>query len=92
MIGTFAGALYARKIEVDEGRISCAVRGEVEDEGGVLVIKRVHISHTLRTDDPDAVRETVERVHGIYAQKCPIYRSLIPAFAITSSVEIQKKV
>jgi len=88
MLGTFAGALYARKIEVDGGRMSCEVRGEVEDEDGVLVIKRVHISHTLRAEDPDAVRQTVERVHGVYAQKCPVYRSLIPAFPITSSVEI----
>ena len=54
----------------------------------MLVIRRVHCKHTLRNGDPDAVRETVERVHGIYAQRCPIYRSLIPAFAITSSVEI----
>ena len=54
----------------------------------MLVIKRVHASHTLRTGDPDAVRETVERVHGIYAPKCPLYRTLLPAFAITSSFEI----
>jgi len=54
----------------------------------VLVIKRVHASHTLRAADPDALRETVERVHAIYAPKCPLYRSLVPAFAITSSVEL----
>jgi len=88
MLGTFAGALDARKVDAKDGRLSCEVRGEVEDDGGVLVIKRVHVSHTLRAHDPNAVRETVERVHGIYAQKCPVYRSLVPAFAITSSVEI----
>ncbi len=88
MLGTFAGALDARKIGVDNGRLSCEVRGEVENEGGVLVIKRVHVTHKLRADDPVAVRDTVERVHGVYAQNCPVYRSLIPAFAITSSVEI----
>ncbi len=60
----------------------------MENEEGVLVIKRVHCKHTLRNRDPDAVRETVERVHGIYARKCPVYRSLIPAFEITSSLEI----
>jgi len=54
----------------------------------VLVIKRVHASHTLRAADPDALRETVERVHAIYAPKCPLYRSLVPAFAITSSFEL----
>jgi len=88
MLGTFGGALDARKINAKDGRLSCEVRGEVEDDGGVLVIKRVHVTHTLRGEDPDAVRETVERVHGVYAQSCPVYRSLSPAFLITSSVEI----
>jgi len=89
MIGTFGGALDARKINAKDSRLSCEVRGEVEDDGGVLIIRRVHVSHTLRTEDPEAVRETVERVHGIYAQSCPVYRSLIPAFQITSSVAIE---
>src|SRR5271169_1149360 len=88
MLGTFAGALDARKIDAKEGRLSCEARGEVEDDGGVLIIKRVHVTHNLRAEDPAAVREAVERVHGVYAQHCPVYRSLIPAFAITSSVEI----
>jgi uncharacterized OsmC-like protein len=88
MLGTFAGALDARKINAREGRLSCKVRGEVENEGGVLVIKRVHVTHNLQAEDPGGVRETVERVHGVYAQSCPVYRSLSPAFEITSSFEI----
>jgi len=88
MLGTFAGALDARKINAKDSRLTCGVRGEVESEGGVLVIKRVHIAHTLRAEEPDMVRDTVERVHGLYAQSCPLYRSLGPAFQITSSVEI----
>lgn len=73
---------------MDDGRLSCEVRGEVENEDGVLVIKRVYASHRLRTGDPETVRETVERVHRIYAPKCPLYRTLLPAFAISSSFEI----
>jgi len=88
MLGTFAGALDARKINAKEGRLTCDVRGEVESEGGVLIIKRVHVKHSLRAEEPGAVRDTVERVHGVYAQSCPVYRSLSPAFQITSSVEI----
>ncbi len=88
MLGTFAGALDARKINAKDGRLTCEVRGEVEDEGGVLIIKRVHVTHRLRAESPDEVRETAERVHGVYAQGCPVYRSLKPAFEITSSVEI----
>ena len=88
MLGTFGGALDARKINAKDGRLTCDVRGEVEDESGVLVIKRVHVAHTLRAEDPGAVRDTVERVHGVYAQSCPVYRSVSPAFQVTSSVEI----
>ncbi len=90
MLGTFAGALDARKVNAKESRLTCEVRGEVENEAGVLVIKRVHVAHTLRSEDPDGIRDRVERVHSVYAQSCPVYRSLSPAFAITSSVQIEK--
>jgi uncharacterized OsmC-like protein len=88
MLGTFAGALDARKIDAKEGRLTCDARGEVESESGVLIIKRVHVTHNLRAKQPEAVRDSVERVHSVYAQSCPVYRSLKPAFQITSSVEI----
>ncbi len=91
MLGTFAGALDARQINARDNRLTCDVRGEVESEGGVLVIKRVHVAHTLRAEEPEAVHATVQRVHGIYAQSCPLYKSLNPAFQITSSVEIARE-
>jgi uncharacterized OsmC-like protein len=62
------------------------VRGEVEAEDGVLVIKRIHASITLKA--PEEARPVVERVHGLYAEKCPVYRSLKNAIQITSSFEI----
>jgi uncharacterized OsmC-like protein len=88
MLGTFAGALDARKINAKEGRLTADVRGEVENEDKVLIIRRVHVTFHLRAENPDEVRETVDRVHGVYADSCPVYRSLKPAFAITSSVEL----
>ncbi len=88
MLGTFAGALDARKINAKDGRLTCEVRGEVEDEGGVLMIKRVHVRHRLRAENPDDVREIAQRVHSVYAQGCPVYRSLKPAFEITSGLEV----
>lgn len=57
-------------------------------EDGVLIIRRVHAAHRLRAENPAEIRETVERVHGVYAKKCPLYRSLSPAFEVTSSLEI----
>ncbi len=87
MLGTFAGALDARKIDAKNGRLIAEVRGEVDpDEGGVLLIRRVHVKFLLR--GPEAVRDTVDRVHSVYAEKCPVYRSLRPAFEITSAWEL----
>ncbi len=87
MLGTFAGALDARKINAKEGR-TADVRGEVEEENRVLIIRRVHVTFHLRVANPDEVRETVDRVHSVYAEGCPVYRSLKPAFQITSGVEV----
>ena len=71
MLGTFAGALDARKINAKEGRLSADVRGEVEEEDKVLIIRRVHVTFLLRAANPDEVRETVDRVHSVYADSCP---------------------
>ena len=83
MVGTFGGALEARKIDASDGRLTADVRGEIESEDGVLVIRRIHVDFKLRAADD--VRDTVERVHGFYASKCPVYRSLHTAIQITSS-------
>ena len=86
MLGTFGGALEARKIDASDGRLTAHVRGEIESEDGVLVIRRIHIEFTLRA--PEDVRTTVDRVHGFFADKCPIYRSLRPAIQITSAYRL----
>lgn len=86
MVGTFGGALDARKIDAGHGNLTADVRGEVEVEDGVLVIKRIHILFHLKA--PADVRETVERVHGFFAQKCPVYRSIHKAIPITSEFDI----
>ncbi len=65
--------------------MTAAVSGEVETaDDGVLVIKRIHVVHTLRAAQND--QETAERVHSIYADHCPLYRSVKAAIAVTSSL------
>jgi len=83
MLGTFGGALEARKIDASDGRLTADARGEVENVEGVLVIRRIHVQFTLRASED--VREVVERVHGFYAEKCPVYRSLQNAIQMSSS-------
>ncbi len=84
-MGTFGGALEARQIKASEGTLAADVRGEVAlSEDGVLIIERIHV--VLRLKAPEQSRETAERVHGFYAAKCPVYRSLEAAIAITSEL------
>jgi len=87
MLGTFGGALEARQINASEGRLTADVVGEVEAEGGVLVIRRIHVAMTLAA--PESSRETVQRVHDIYAMNCPLYRTLYRAIELTSTFNIQ---
>jgi hypothetical protein len=47
MLGTFGGALEARQIDASDGKLSAEVTGEVEEEDGVLVIRRIHVAMRL---------------------------------------------
>ena len=87
MVGTFGGALEARKINASEGWLTADVQGEIEVEDGVLILRRIHVAMKLRA--PEESRETIERVHGFFAPKCPVYRSLHPQIQITSSYTLE---
>lgn len=86
MMGTFAGALEARQIDASHGKLKAEAKGEVEQEEGVLVIRRIHVFLTLEAAEAD--RQTVERLHGIYAMKCPLYRTLHNSIELTSSYRL----
>ena len=83
MLGTFGGALEARHIDADNGKLIADVTGEVEAEEGVLVIRRIRVDMQLMAAEES--RATVERVHGIYAMRCPLYRTLHHAIDLSSS-------
>jgi organic hydroperoxide reductase OsmC/OhrA len=59
----------------------------VELEGSTLVIKRIHVRFSLEC--PPDQRDTAQRVHGLYAQACPIYRSIHPQIAVTTEVSFR---
>jgi uncharacterized OsmC-like protein len=74
-----------RKINASDRKLSAEITGEVEKgEDGVLIIKRIHVVHTLKAREAD--RQTAERVHGVYADRCPLYRSVKDAIAVTTSL------
>ena len=61
--------------------------GEIETEDHVLVIRRIHTILKLKAEDRHW--ETARRVHGFFADKCPVYRSLKPAIEITTELVLE---
>jgi uncharacterized OsmC-like protein len=85
-VGTFGGALEARSIDASGGRLVGEITGEMEVEGGVLLVKRIHAHYKLRAAAEH--RETIERVHGFHQDRCPVARSIKGAIEVTTSYEL----
>jgi uncharacterized OsmC-like protein len=51
----------------------------------VLVVKHIHVDYELHGVDPEQ-HDTVDRVLGFHAEKCPVARSISPQIDITTSV------
>jgi len=64
-------------------------RGEVELEERVLVIKRIHVVYRLTTPRED--KDKVDRAFGIHMDKCPVFRSLRAAIAISTELDWQEQ-
>ena len=59
--------------------------GKFELEKNVLVMRRIHVRLKLKAEGSD--RETAPRVHGMIVDKCPVYRSLKAAMAMTTEAD-----
>jgi uncharacterized OsmC-like protein len=59
----------------------------VGKDDGVLVIRRIHVTYRLKAGEEQ--RETVERVHGMHADRCPVYKTLKSAIDITTEVVLE---
>ena len=63
-------------------------RGEIELDGKVLVIKRIHVAYKgVRVSDDQ--RAAAERALGSHAEGCPVAPSLKGAIEITTSMELE---
>lgn len=70
-----------------DGRLTCEAVGEIEEEGGVLIIRRIHVTYHLKTDQES--REIAERVHSFHAKDCPLARTIGKCVAISTSLEME---
>jgi uncharacterized OsmC-like protein len=75
-------------VKADEGRLVAEARGEVENEDGVIVLKRIAVAYRLALE-PDADREKVQRAFDSHMPYCPVYRSIGAAVEITTSLRIE---
>ena len=87
LTGTFGGALEARKIPAGEGVLTSEVKGEIEKDGKVLVIKRIHVTYHLKLKPEQ--RETAEKVLGFHADFCPVARSIKGCIDITTELQME---
>jgi uncharacterized OsmC-like protein len=85
LLGTFRGALGARQVSFDEDSFYADTVGEIETENKVLVVKRIKQTFHLTADEED--RETIERVVKVYADGCPVARSIKDSIEITSELD-----
>jgi uncharacterized OsmC-like protein len=69
------------------GSVRCSVIAHSFVFSRVLIIRRVHVVLRLRAA-PDQ-REAAERVHGVFADRCPVYRTLKPAIEITTEPAVE---
>jgi uncharacterized OsmC-like protein len=86
LAGTFAGALEARQIDVQQDAYQVEARGEVENEDGVLVIKRIRVHYRLPV--PADKRADAERAHAVHQRACPVARSIGGSVDIKTELEL----
>jgi uncharacterized OsmC-like protein len=70
------------------GQLTAVAYGEVELEEGVLVLRRIHVSFTLKGVATDKV-ESAQRAHEVFKMKCPVYRSIYRAIEVTTELRLE---
>jgi uncharacterized OsmC-like protein len=86
------GALEARGISAAGGRLRAQAVGEVELDGKVLVVKRIHVTYHLVVDqavaDDEKKRAAIDRVLGFHADRCPVARTIGGCVQVTTGLEL----
>jgi organic hydroperoxide reductase OsmC/OhrA len=67
--------------------LTSKVRGEVEKEDNILIIKRIFVTYYLKIADDQ--RETAERVHRFHAKFCPVARSIQGCIEIETDLKTE---
>lgn len=68
---------------IDPTGLVGTARGEIELDGKVLVIKRIHVAYS-GVEIPDEHRAAAERALASHPKACPVARSIEAAIAVTT--------
>jgi len=79
--------LEARQIDASRDRLISEALGEIEVEDNVLVIRHIHVRMRLKAEE--CHWEAANRVHGFFADKCPVFRSLRAAISMTTELVLE---
>ncbi|MGD8961717.1 MAG: hypothetical protein PVF29_01185 [Desulfobacterales bacterium] len=79
--------MEAREIPAGEGRLISEARGEIEKDGKVLVIRRIHVTYYLKLKPEQ--KETAQKVHGFHADFCPVARSIKGSIDVTTELKFE---
>lgn len=69
------------------GNLTADVVGDIEEVDGVLRITRIRLRYRLKA--PQAQRAMIDRVLGVYAEKCPAYQSVKGCIECTWELDLQ---
>ncbi len=65
------------------------VEGDIENVHGVLKITKIRLHYSFRI--PPGTRESVERLLGSYAEKCPAYQSVKGCIECSWDAEMEEQ-
>ena len=71
-----------------DGLLTSEATGEIEKDGRVLVIRRIHVTYHLKASAEH--REIIDRVHGFHAEYCPVARTIGGCVQITTTLEVEE--
>jgi len=82
--------LESRGVPAGDGRLRSDAIGEVEEEDGLLIVKRLHLTHHLRVD-ADADRDAIEQAHEYHVSRCDLAQTVIGCIDITTDLKLEEE-
>jgi organic hydroperoxide reductase OsmC/OhrA len=62
-------------------------RGEIEKDGNVLIIRRIHVIYHLKLKPEQ--QEAAAKVHGFHFDKCPVAQSIKGSIDVTTELKME---